>query len=317
MPQKKAITIPNMSSGLALLTEQELSALAVRAAQLPTVIDYYSGWYDGSFQGADNVVLFSRTSTLLRKPKKVRRDYHHRYVLLMALVGAGEMEVEGKPVFIQPGEALMLPPFVFHYYPTIKTPGLNWLFLTFDFPTPRPEHLTVNRYRITSEAASLLTSMIEWRVTVGDERPDKTARRSMALAATLLLERMAVTSYGSFSASESKSGNPEPWLAPVLRRIGDTTEPPPTLQELSDVANLSPSHLRAQFQKRFGISLGLYIRQLRVRQAISMVVSKNLTIGEAAMRSGFSSAYVFSRTAKTILGAPPKDYIERARKGGQ
>ncbi len=261
------------------------------------------------------MLLFSRTAESLDKLSNVRRDYHHRYVLVMALRGAGEVEVDGKPLLFRPGNAMLLPPFVLHRYPAVRTKDLNWLFVTFDHAAPRPEHLTASHYRITVEVASLVTAMIEWRVMAGGGRPDALARRSTALAATLLLERLVAAPGGSVVASDSAPGDAERWLAPVLRRIGDMTEPPPTLQELAAVTNLSPSRLRSQFQNRFGISLGRYSRRLRVRHAVSMAVSGNLTIGEAATRCGFSSVYVFSRSAKTVLGCPPTDYIERARRG--
>ena len=317
MPEETCLTMPNMTSGLALLSSPGLSQLASHAARLPEVYDYYCGWYAGGDRGADNVLLFSRTAESLRRLSKGGRDFHHRYVLSIALAGAGEVDVDGKPLLFQPGDALLLPPFVLHRYPASQADDLIWLFLTFDHVAPRREHLSAVRYRITAEVASLLTTMIEWWLMAKGSWPDAVARRSMALAVTLLLERLAAAPGGTVIAAGANPGDAEPWLAPVLRRIGDMAKPLPTLDELARIAKLSPSRLRFRFQKRFGISLGRYSRQIRVRHAVSMVINENRTIGEAAMQCGFSSVYVFSRSAKTVLGCPPKDYIERARRGGR
>ena len=245
------------------------------------------------------------------------RDYHHRHVLIIVLRGEGEIEADGRPIRLQAGTALLLSPFVLHHHPKMHVADPCWLYVTFDREQAGADHLAaVEQYQLQPEAMSVIELMIHWRLAVGQGVPDARASRSMSLGVTLLLERLAASPCHAGSASSHPS-HEDQWLFRVLKRIRDVNQPPPSLEDLAEVASLSPSHLRAVFRKRFGVSLGMYCRHMRVRQAMSLVVNQNLTISQAAWRCRFSSVYTFSRSAKAVLGCPPTTYLKRMRKASR
>ncbi len=84
-----------------------------------------------------------------------------------------------------------------------------------------------------------------------------------------------------------------------------------TLQELADIACLSPTYFSAVFKKFNGISPWEYISIKRVEKAVEMLKSQNLTKLEISERCGFSSPSNFYKTFSEITGKKPTDYTDK------
>lgn len=78
-----------------------------------------------------------------------------------------------------------------------------------------------------------------------------------------------------------------------------------SLEELAQVASLSPSHLKAVFRKAIGMPVHQYIIHHRVEQAVQLISKSDLSLTEIANLVGFSNQSHMSRFTRRIAGASP------------
>ena len=78
---------------------------------------------------------------------------------------------------------------------------------------------------------------------------------------------------------------------------------------ISEAVGVSPNYLSKIFRENTGLSLCSYVQSYRIDVAQKMLVNEKCNITEAALRCGFSSIHVFSKTFKAIRGVSPTAYL--------
>jgi len=81
-----------------------------------------------------------------------------------------------------------------------------------------------------------------------------------------------------------------------------------SIEELADVAGLSPGYFGRAFKAEFGVTPMAYQREVKVRAAKSLLIGTNLRCKEVAARTGFDDAYHLSNTFKRLTGVSPVEY---------
>ena len=80
--------------------------------------------------------------------------------------------------------------------------------------------------------------------------------------------------------------------------LRDSHSSPPTLAEVARIADVHPMHLAKLFRKRFGYSMGEYLRRQRVARACDELCRSTRTISSIAVDAGF--AIEFDGSARTL-----------------
>lgn len=75
--------------------------------------------------------------------------------------------------------------------------------------------------------------------------------------------------------------------------------------ELSKSIGISRSHLHRKLRATSGQSVSQFIREYRLRKALSLLKARRYTVAEVAYLVGFSSATYFSRSFTGLYGHPP------------
>lgn len=299
-----------------IATQHDCRTLARDARHLPlppTVEDYYRGWKTDGYWGArlpDNILLFSVTERHRLSEAPVN-DYHHRHVFVVPLCGTAVVEVDAEAYDMHPGDVLLIRPFQLHDYQSVRGRTFCWLFVTFDLPVGLEEWERGPR-RLSREALSLLSSLVRWRRQHARDAPPA-IRRSATLTLMLLLTRLSVEP-GATAQPRDRRPTTDPWLETVLTKIHTCKGTPPTLTSLSHESGVSASHLRALWRARFGVSLGRYLRDYRIKRSISLLSSSSVTVTQAAELSGYTSVYSFSRAFRRTMGCSPTQYVSRMRR---
>jgi AraC family transcriptional regulator len=83
---------------------------------------------------------------------------------------------------------------------------------------------------------------------------------------------------------------------------------PPTLAEVARIADVHPMHLAKLFRKRFGYSMGEYLRRQRIAWACEQLSRSRGTISRIALDAGFADHAHFTRTFRRITGCSPSWY---------
>jgi AraC-like DNA-binding protein len=85
-----------------------------------------------------------------------------------------------------------------------------------------------------------------------------------------------------------------------------------SLEQLSQIANLSPFHLNRSFSKTFGMPPHAYQIQIRILQA-KRLLRKERSIRQVALETGFVSQGHFGLRFKRLVYVTPRQYIQDSK----
>lgn len=95
----------------------------------------------------------------------------------------------------------------------------------------------------------------------------------------------------------------------VISFIGTHLDDELSLEQLSNIACFSKYHFHRLFTAHTGLSLQQYVRWLRLkRSALQLIVEKDQSVLDIALRAGFESNESFSRAFKQICGKSPSEF---------
>lgn len=87
-----------------------------------------------------------------------------------------------------------------------------------------------------------------------------------------------------------------------------------SLQKVADHVLLSPIHFHNCFKTAIGKTLHEYVEEQRIKAAINLLLTTELTLTEIAFQCGFSSQSYFSYVFKRNMGVPPRKYVDQINK---
>ena len=80
------------------------------------------------------------------------------------------------------------------------------------------------------------------------------------------------------------------------------------LGELAREVGVQPAHLARVFRAKYGVSIGAYVRQLRVEDAKRQLADSELPIAQVAFALGFADQSHFTRAFARVTGITPGRY---------
>lgn len=111
------------------------------------------------------------------------------------------------------------------------------------------------------------------------------------------------------NASCRKEENKTPrWLDAVREMLHENYSGETTLQSLAESAGVHPVYLARQFRKFYHMTVGDYIRQLRIEKASHQLSNTKQSISEIALATGFYDQSHFSNVFKKHTGMTPVEF---------
>ncbi len=83
---------------------------------------------------------------------------------------------------------------------------------------------------------------------------------------------------------------------------------PPTISTLARRVGLNECYLKREFRSRTGLSIGEYIRKLRMSNALKLLETGKYSIMEIALATGYANPSHFSAAFKKFYGETPSRY---------
>lgn len=101
------------------------------------------------------------------------------------------------------------------------------------------------------------------------------------------------------------------WLGGVRDQLHDRFAESLSLDEIAAQAGVHPDHLVHAFRRRFGCTVGDYVRRLRIDYARRRLAESDAPLAQIAVEAGFSDQSHFTRTFKRATGATPGAFRRR------
>lgn len=105
--------------------------------------------------------------------------------------------------------------------------------------------------------------------------------------------------------SDRMRGRPPAWFRRVEEMVHERFREKLLIDDLAGEAGVHPAHVARVFRSRYDMSVGEFIRQLRLEWATTELVSTDESISSIAFRAGFADQSHFSRTFRRAKGMPP------------
>lgn len=101
-------------------------------------------------------------------------------------------------------------------------------------------------------------------------------------------------------------GHTPPWVAPLREILHSDHGNLLDLRSLSNELGVHPVHLSRTIPRYFSATLGDYVRQQKIKKALTYLLDPKLSLTEIAYLCNFADQSHFSKTFKLYLGNTPK-----------
>lgn len=83
-----------------------------------------------------------------------------------------------------------------------------------------------------------------------------------------------------------------------------------SLERMAQLVSLSPVYFHNCFQTSVGKTLRDYVEEQRIKKAVNLLITTDLTLTQIAFECGFSSQSYFSYVFKRRMGTTPRQYVK-------
>ncbi len=275
-------------------------------------LSYYSG-------GMENPCRLKPTNVLafFSKHETVRRDsgiwYHQRY---QVKINVGDDSILGIDEFrfkMKPDTGILIFPLQPHYVAKSEVPNSRLhLTITFDDAGKGEDSVMSLRnqpFAINRQDVSLLTKVIEGAQHLNGVTPGEAVASLEMFLARKLEEHKN-------SAASSDFLPEHPIFGKIFTYLRNHSGSPISIKDIAGKLQLSESYLRRLVRTHFsGLPLGTFLRKLRYRRAIELLLHSRMTIGQISGKCGYSDQFAFSRAFKKFSGLSPLEYRKQYRHG--
>ena len=101
------------------------------------------------------------------------------------------------------------------------------------------------------------------------------------------------------------------WLREVKGLLHDSFREPVSLNQVAQVAGVHPSHVARAFRRAYGMTIGEYVRKLRVEfvaERLARARKDTASLTDLALGAGFSSHAHMAAVFNRVIGMTPSQY---------
>jgi AraC family transcriptional regulator len=239
--------------------------------------------------------------------RSVNPRHSHDYDCIGFLIsGRGTAEFGSRSWTVQPGCLNVIPRGVQHAE-RLTTREVRWCAI--EIPALLDDFSAEARrafdrpYQIKGGAAAAIAVRIYREIQLADNA-STLALHGLGLELLATLARMA---------GPPSDGGRRGWIARAEDYLRANFLEPITLDELAVEAGVHPTHLARVFRRKFGVSMGQFVRGLRIEHAARLLAEEDLPLSQVSESSGFSDQAHFTRVFKQHVGMTPGAYRLRLR----
>ncbi|RSM72951.1 AraC family transcriptional regulator [Amycolatopsis sp. WAC 01375] len=226
-------------------------------------------------------------------------------IVIVCTDGVGHCEVDGRVNVIRPGNALVLPPSLPHFYRAdSRAPWtIWWLHAAGSQVSELLSVVTPDGGEAIIEVRDVYRAVSAIDDAIGFLERDETFPHliSASGAGWTLLAQLAADAL-------TEAHQPTEPVRQAQEYLRHNFAKPVIVKELARTAGLSPSHFAALFRMAAGCGVVEYAKRLRMARARELLVTTSRDISEIARTIGYNDAFYFSRTFRREHGCSPSEY---------
>jgi AraC family transcriptional regulator len=128
-------------------------------------------------------------------------------------------------------------------------------------------------------------------------------------AAKLAIEGLALEILAEAARQPSAAiGAAPPWLRQAREMIVEHFSETLKLTQIAQEVGVHPVYLATAFRQKFGVTVGEFVRQLRIEHACAELIKGDLPLAAIALQAGFVDQSHFSKVFKSHVGITPANY---------
>ena len=137
------------------------------------------------------------------------------------------------------------------------------------------------------------------------------SRQNDLLLHSLILELVhLLKKYSHRQEARSYSKNNQKVIQRTIDYINDNLSSELCLEKIAAEANFTATYFHKLFKASTGKTLHEYIEDRRIKKAINLMLTTDMTLTRIAYECGFSSQSYFSYAFKRKMNMPPREYVE-------
>ncbi|MFZ1750497.1 MAG: AraC family transcriptional regulator [Saprospiraceae bacterium] len=234
--------------------------------------------------------------------KRERKEGCTQYILIHCVGGKGWYKIAGKTYQVHTNDFFILPTNTSHSYgaDTIDPWSIYWVHFTGELAKFYFELLTTIDHSpntaIVNTTRKILFDDIFQHIEIMNNQENIIYGNSFFYAFL-----------SSFQTSElKKSGATNDVVHQCISYMKLNKDKILSLDDLAKIANISSSHLSAEFKKATKYSPMQLFTSLKIQEACQMLAENNLSIKAIAFSLGYKDQYHFSKIFKNVMGISPK-----------
>lgn len=168
----------------------------------------------------------------------------------------------------------------------------------------RTDSLTLNRnFEFNGGSLSRLCA----RLNCEFHKTDSAAKLAIEGLALELLAEAARQPYTKIATMPA-------WLRQAREMIVERFSETLKLTQIAAEVGVHPVYLATVFRRKFGVTIGEFVRQLRIEHACAELVKEDLSLAAIAVQAGFVDQSHFTKVFKLLMGMTPHKYRRLIRK---
>jgi AraC family transcriptional regulator len=247
-----------------------------------------------------------RISRLTFNPGHLGSHYHERACLTVVLSGSFVETLAGRDLGCGIGSVLVKPPMERHHD---RLSGSVQIVIEPADPSWLSAFQKTRVFQDVQHHQSNVIAAIAHRISCELDRGDEATPLAIEGLAFELLANLL-----RMSAPTGKKPELPVWLARVRDRL-ESDASPPSYSELVRLADVHPAYLARAFRTHFGMTVGAYLRRVRLEWAAKQLCVSEESISGISVLSGFSDQSHFTRTFRAFFGVTPNQYRRATRAG--
>lgn len=262
---------------------------------------------DFDFQITDINFVVKRQTTPSWKISYANREHH---IVALCTGGQAAYETNGDAYTVGKGDVLFFPKQLFHSGISNPDDPFSYYIAQFDamFASQASEE---QFYKLSNIIGSALypqfVTLFEELYTAWSVKKNghmlKCKSRIMDIFYLLVRESDLISKHATYS----------PKIEKVVHFIAEHYRSNYSVEELSRLADLSPSQFRSLFKQVTGLTVTEYQIRMKLDKARDLLLSSTCNVTEAAHETGFTDIYYFSRLFKKKTGMSPTAYVKAYR----